>query len=186
MSQKRSSSQLEIIMNPQIHIHKLPTEILTKIFKECCEMEVYLYKGVPAPLILAQVCRKWNRILIDPIIPSPLVTSSTSLPLSSSPVPSSTPTPTLALTPTATPTTAALPPFQPRQYSPNPRLWSRLEFTLPSIDSEDPHRLFPPPHIILSRISRYLALSSRPPISSSSSPSSSPSSSSSSALPPVL
>ncbi|THU82363.1 hypothetical protein K435DRAFT_844414 [Dendrothele bispora CBS 962.96] len=208
MSQKRSSSQLEIIMNPQVHIHKIPIEILTKIFKECCEMEVYLYKGVPAPLILAQVCRNWHRILIGgPIIPSPrrVTSSSTPLPLSptstavltSTPTPTTTPTPTstLALTPTATPRTAALQtPFQPWQHSPNPRLWSCLEFTLPSIDSEDPHRLFPPPHVILNQISRYLALSSRPPISSSSSSSCSPSSSpsspypssrSSSSLPPV-
>ncbi|THU98060.1 hypothetical protein K435DRAFT_838282 [Dendrothele bispora CBS 962.96] len=200
MSQKRSSSQLEIIMNPQIHIHKVPIEILTKIFKECCEMEVYLYKGVPAPLILAQVCRKWHRILVGgPIIPSPRITSSTPLPLSSTPESTSTPTPTptLASTPTATPTTVAAlpPPFQPWQHSPNPRLWSRLEFTLPSIDSEDPHCLSPSPHVILNRISRYLALSSRPPISSSPSPSScspscspypsSSSPSSSSTLPPV-
>ncbi|THU76213.1 hypothetical protein K435DRAFT_184725 [Dendrothele bispora CBS 962.96] len=197
MSQKRSSSQLEIMLNPQIHIHMLPVEILTKIFKECCKMEVYLYKGVPAPLILARVCRNWHRILIGgPIIPSPrrVTSSSTPLPLSFTSTPTSTPTPTLALTPTATPTTVAalrVPPFQPWQYSPNPRLWSRLEFTLPSIDSEDPHRLFPPPHVILNRISRYLALSSRPPISSSSSPFPSPCSpspfpsSSPSALPPV-
>ncbi|THU82366.1 hypothetical protein K435DRAFT_872385 [Dendrothele bispora CBS 962.96] len=198
MSQKRSSSQLEIIiMNPQAHIHKFPVEILTKIFKECCEMEIYLYKGVPAPLILAQVCRKWHRILIGPIIPSPRITSSsTPLPLSFTSTPTPTPTSTPASTPTTTPTTTAAlpPPFQPWQHSRNPRLWSRLEFTLPSIDSEDdPHHLSPPPHVILNRISRYLALSSRPPISSSSSFSCSPSPcflspcspSSSSTLPPV-